>query len=434
MARWKRIPAVAAMVATIAGAGVLVPLAVQAECRPPQAQPRPHQPVNGTGGFSVFGARTLQKGQFSGGIGYLGEEAVCQQTSGTLDLHTFWVPLAYGITDRLQVGVDIPYSQFQADRAGFDGHGLDDVSAGVVYRLLDEQGPGPALAVAGTVTFPTADKDEGLGTEKVEAGVKFIVSKTFPAGLIGHLNVGYNFIDKDAEFPRRDEATVGVAVEYPITARLSTIGEVLVNNNRLKGQEKHSELQSEGRAGFRFRIADWLLLSLAGRKGFTNDSPNWGAFALLTFEWPPRKAVAAPAPAPAAAPPAAPPPVAAVPPPAAIPPVRTAFPDIHFEFDQYLLTAEARQRLDAIAEVLRENPEFRLLIEGHADERGTVEYNLALGDKRAQAAKEYLVGLGIDPRRLETISYGEERPLDPASNELAWALNRRAHFVVRVGR
>jgi len=114
--------------------------------------------------------------------------------------------------------------------------------------------------------------------------------------------------------------------------------------------------------------------------------------------------------------------------------VRTAFPDIHFEFDQYLLTAEARRRLDGIAALLKESPGLRLLIEGHADERGTPEYNLALGDKRAQAAKEYLVGLGIDPQRLETISYGEERPLDPASNELAWALNRRAHFVVRVGR
>jgi peptidoglycan-associated lipoprotein len=126
--------------------------------------------------------------------------------------------------------------------------------------------------------------------------------------------------------------------------------------------------------------------------------------------------------------------VAAVPPAALPPPVRAAVRDLHFEFDRYDLPDEARRSLDDLAQALKANPSFNLLVEGHADERGTTEYNVALGQKRAQAVKDYLVSLGVDASRIDTISYGEERPLDPSQNELAWALNRRAHFVVRTGR
>ncbi|MBI3454728.1 MAG: peptidoglycan-associated lipoprotein Pal [Candidatus Rokubacteria bacterium] len=122
-------------------------------------------------------------------------------------------------------------------------------------------------------------------------------------------------------------------------------------------------------------------------------------------------------------------------PPAALPPpLREAIRDVHFEFDRYNLTSEARATLEELAQALKANLAFNILIEGHADERGTSEYNLALGQRRAQAAKDYLVSLGLDPGRIDTISFGEERPLDPGHNELAWALNRRAHFVVRAGR
>jgi peptidoglycan-associated lipoprotein len=123
-----------------------------------------------------------------------------------------------------------------------------------------------------------------------------------------------------------------------------------------------------------------------------------------------------------------------VPPAALPPPVRAAVRDLHYEFDRYDLTDEARRTLDDLAQALKANPAFNILVEGHADERGTTEYNLALGQKRAQAAKDYLVSLGVDASRVDTISYGEERPLDPSQNELAWALNRRAHFIVRTGR
>ncbi|OQX62551.1 MAG: peptidoglycan-associated lipoprotein [Desulfococcus sp. 4484_241] len=105
--------------------------------------------------------------------------------------------------------------------------------------------------------------------------------------------------------------------------------------------------------------------------------------------------------------------------------------DIHFDFDKATLTSEAREILKRKAKWLEENPDASIVIEGHCDERGTTEYNLALGDRRAKAARDFLVDLGISASRIDTISYGEERPLDPGHNEAAWAKNRRAHFVIR---
>lgn len=104
---------------------------------------------------------------------------------------------------------------------------------------------------------------------------------------------------------------------------------------------------------------------------------------------------------------------------------------IYFDFDRYTLRDDARRVLDANAEILRSNLSMNIVIEGHCDERGTDEYNLALGERRAQAAREYLVRLGIDPSRISVISYGEERPVAPGHDEESWALNRRGEFVPR---
>ena len=105
--------------------------------------------------------------------------------------------------------------------------------------------------------------------------------------------------------------------------------------------------------------------------------------------------------------------------------------DILFEFDSASLSVEAQEILRAKAAWLRENTRARVVIEGHCDERGTNEYNLALGDRRAFSSKSFLVDLGIDETRLTTISYGEEQPVDSRSTEEAWAKNRRAHFVIK---
>lgn len=104
--------------------------------------------------------------------------------------------------------------------------------------------------------------------------------------------------------------------------------------------------------------------------------------------------------------------------------------DIHFEFDSIRLTPRSQEILAKKADWLKDNPGTSVTIEGHCDERGTNEYNLALGDGRALSAKKYLLDLGIEPSRLKTVSFGEERPIDPSTTEEAWAKNRRAHFVI----
>ena len=101
---------------------------------------------------------------------------------------------------------------------------------------------------------------------------------------------------------------------------------------------------------------------------------------------------------------------------------------IHFDFDKSELKMEARAILAKKAEWLRNHPEFSLRIEGYCDERGTYEYNLALGERRANAAWKFLNALGISGSRMSTISYGEEHPIDPAHNQAAWAKNRRDEF------
>ena len=99
---------------------------------------------------------------------------------------------------------------------------------------------------------------------------------------------------------------------------------------------------------------------------------------------------------------------------------------VYFDYDQSSLTSEAQATLDRQAAFLKASPSFRLIIEGHCDERGTREYNLALGDRRASAVRDYLVAKGINASRLSTISYGKERPSVGGSNDTSYALNRRS--------
>jgi peptidoglycan-associated lipoprotein len=105
--------------------------------------------------------------------------------------------------------------------------------------------------------------------------------------------------------------------------------------------------------------------------------------------------------------------------------------DVFYAFDKYNLTDESKRTLEQNSAELKRASETTIIIEGHCDERGTKAYNLALGEKRAKAAKDYLVSLGVSGSRITTISYGKERPFDPGHNEAAWAKNRRAHFVIK---
>ncbi len=150
-------------------------------------------------------------------------------------------------------------------------------------------------------------------------------------------------------------------------------------------------------------------------------------------EAPPQVAVAPPAPA-AAPEPEAPAPEPSTPDsvaPASPQEAMAEFQPAFFDFDSYRLDAGARDALDADARMLRTEPDVSVLVEGHCDERGTVEYNQALGERRAEAARDYLVATGIEASRIEIVSYGKDRPFANGHDEEAWARNRRAHVVVR---
>jgi peptidoglycan-associated lipoprotein len=107
------------------------------------------------------------------------------------------------------------------------------------------------------------------------------------------------------------------------------------------------------------------------------------------------------------------------------------FTDVFFDLDSYALRDDAKVALDRAAKLLRDQAAVNLTLEGHCDERGTVEYNQALGEKRANAARDYLVNAGVPAARIQTLSYGKERPFSEGHDESAWAQNRRAHFVLR---
>jgi len=112
-------------------------------------------------------------------------------------------------------------------------------------------------------------------------------------------------------------------------------------------------------------------------------------------------------------------------------PVEVVFQKINFDFDRYFIRDDAKPKLEHNARVLKSNPNVRILIEGHCDERGTVEYNLALGERRAAAARQYLIDLGISGNRISTVSFGKERAVAFGHDETAWQQNRRSEFVTR---
>ena len=492
----------------------------------PLADPIPHIPINGTAGFVIPGANTLPGGDLSIGLGYLGQQAVCQQEEGIFDQNTLFLQLGYGLTERIQLSLQVPYTWYEADKSNFDGNGVDDLSFGLSYRFLDEAGWRPAFSVVGYAVAPTAERKEGLGTNEWGMGAALAASKTIVGPLSAFVSAGYQYNGRGGA-KVEDQFVSGLGLEYAITPHISLVAEGTANTNWRNDQDRHSDWIAGMNGGVRLRFGNFII-SLAGRKGFTNDAPDWGAFALVSYqmnvgtpfgakkgEGPGAGGAGGPgaggpgaggaggpgaggpgaggaggpgaggpgaggaggpgaggpgaggaggpgaggpgaggaggpgaggpgaggaggpgaggpgaggAGAPGAGGPGA---VAGIPAAALPPSLRSALKDVNFEFDQYGLTNEAKATLDELAQALKGNPQFAVTIEGYADERGTTEYNMALGEQRAQAAKAYLTALGVDASRVDTISYGEQRPIDAGHDELAWAINRRAHFLVR---
>ena len=105
--------------------------------------------------------------------------------------------------------------------------------------------------------------------------------------------------------------------------------------------------------------------------------------------------------------------------------------DIYFDYNESTLRWDSQEELKIKAEWMRTHPDVEIVIEGHCDERGSAPYNIALGERRAETAKNFIVDLGVEAERIGTVSFGEERPVDPRSSEEAWSKNRRAHFVIK---
>jgi peptidoglycan-associated lipoprotein len=168
-----------------------------------------------------------------------------------------------------------------------------------------------------------------------------------------------------------------------------------------------------------------------------------GALALASCASTPKPAPQPPAPAPQQTPPPPPPETPPPPPVQSAPtgPIPGSIQDfvinagerVYFDYDKYQVRDDARPVLDAQASWLTRYGQVKVRIEGNADERGTAEYNMALGERRANAVREYLIGHGVDKSRIEVVSYGKSRPIDTGANEEAWAKNRNAHTAITAG-
>ena len=398
----------------------------------PLAQQRYYQPIGTTGVFYVFGAKTLKKGQI--GIELQGDfaEAVGYAGGHDPDQNTIALRLGYGLLDKLEIGLDIPYTFWEADSVNFVHSSFDDVSFGVKYRLVDETESIPGVALLGAVTFPTGDEDKGISTGGTDFDTKFIVSKRL-GPVNTHLNVGYYWPGTD-DYDLKSGVTYGAGMDFSATSHLQILAELTGNKyiypDGLIPIKDPDPL--EVRLGLRFISDSGIIASLGGGVGLTDASPDYRILARLNYNYPPEGKKVIKVQEGEVKGPTGP----------EVKPgkegiskeelLKIVLEDVHFEFDKSTLTSLAKGLLDDNAKKLKENPGIRVVIEGHCDERGSREYNIALGERRAMSVRNYLSSLGIDEKKMKTISYGEERPLDPGHNERAWSLNRRAHFIIEI--
>ena len=182
----------------------------------------------------------------------------------------------------IQISLQVPYTWYEADKANFNGDGPDDLSLGLGYRFLDEAGARPALSIIGYGVAPTAERSEGLGTNEWSLGAALAASKTLVGPLSAFASAGYQYNGRGSA--RVDDQFIsGAGLAYAITPNISVLAEGTANTNWRHDDDRHSDWIAGVNAGVRMRFGGFLV-SLAGHKGITSDAPDWGVFALVTYE------------------------------------------------------------------------------------------------------------------------------------------------------
>ncbi len=406
-----------------------------------------------SGLFKLFYANSIMKGnyQFS-----LGLDNIDRQKQDT-DINDFYISFGYGLTDNLEIGGRINFlrrvdpdnlkdSYYNGTPYAHEGfyQGVGYADFGLKFSLSDN------FAVRGFISMPMSDKDVAVTTTKPAFGGNLIVSTKKSKTGIFSVNLGYtfngrlnktdyiNYMQKNlttfvvptASDILTDEFTFAAGGQYRLSNRVYLIGTALYT--KYMNSEANQEDCFDVWAGFQFLLNKNWKINIAYKKNllFTDGlaTSQGGAVSIVYNSVPEaikEKVVKEVKPIPVIKEEKETPP----PPKPVVKPL--SFEDTYFAFDSYELTEEAKTILLKEVKDLKAHPELNVVIEGHTCNIGTNAYNLALGEKRAQAVKDFLISNGIEPARFQTISYGEENPKYDNTTEETRRFNRRAYIKKR---
>lgn len=378
------------------------------------------------------------------------------------DIATLFVP-----SDPDQGGLDtrVPYA-----RERWTGNKMGDLRVGAKYAFLSEGAGDPLSAAARvTVNLPTGDSDNGAGQGSVAADFSGVVSRWISNKVVVSGSGGYNLRKNPTDpvvvhVPNNFHWGAGIGLtptpswlihgeilgSHPVRDNATLESRLVAEDGSVSPDVSFVDRQTSFTAGVTWFASNGFFIGaemrldtpMPERIAASQDSRADYADYHVRIGWSPLKkkpappVVTPPPPTPPAAP-VAPPPappakVEATPPPPAPPAKVYTFEDVHFDFDRYTLRAEAQRVLEQALAAMKENPTLRLTVEGHTCSIGTAEYNMALGERRSNAVRDYLVQNGIATNRLTSVSFGEERPKHDNSREETRRLNRRAALVVRL--
>ncbi len=398
----------------------------------------------GSGLFFVQKAKTLGAGTITVGLSY----AEFNYNDGPeWDGKSVSQAATYGISDKLDISVYTPWKQL-VPIENPDPSGWADGLARLKYNFFDSGDSGISLSGIFLLTLPLGEDNGILGTGETNPGVMLALDKRYKNTTLS-LNFGYL---TRAEEEYDDQYLYGVGVEHMVTEKLGLIGEWSGYSYTTSNSDKDDNAMAL--VGARYYVNEKVSVQAAYGQGTSGDgqySPNYYATVgfTLTFGGAGKTTTARPAKTAraadtgrtgggAVAPPkaASPAPLAAVAAPVVAPmaaaPIKVILGGVHFKFDKSELTDSAKEMLRSNASKMKSNPEAKFIVEGNTCSIGSNGYNFKLGQRRAIEAKKFLVNeMGIDPDRLEPISYGEERPAYTNDTMEGRSLNRRVDFVIK---